>query len=161
MPPELINKLGVDLPLRRRDPHYFVPTTDKRYLLFGSDKASMKRQFLEFFSEADWAAHTAMNAELAAIRDDIAETWLSQPLSIEETAERYVRATLRKAFVDLCRLPVRDYLERFAFKSDLIKAMYAVTDGFSGLSGGYDSPGTGMNFLIHDSADFPAPMGHG
>src|ERR1700743_2622687 len=37
MPPELIGKLGADLPLLRRDPHYFLPTTGKRYLLFGSD----------------------------------------------------------------------------------------------------------------------------
>src|SRR5687768_14828273 len=28
MPPELIQTLGIDLPLRRRDPHYFLPTTD-------------------------------------------------------------------------------------------------------------------------------------
>src|SRR6188472_3015850 len=37
MPPELIKILGVKLPLIRRDPHYFLPTTGKRYLLFGSD----------------------------------------------------------------------------------------------------------------------------
>src|SRR5687768_11696685 len=38
MPPELIAKLGVDIPVRRRDPHYFLPTTGHRYLLFGSDR---------------------------------------------------------------------------------------------------------------------------
>src|SRR6202171_5677661 len=54
MPPELIAKLGVRLPLVRRDPHYFLPTTDGRYLLFGSDRESMKRQFYDFFSERDW-----------------------------------------------------------------------------------------------------------
>ncbi|MCL2449010.1 MAG: FAD-dependent oxidoreductase, partial [Polyangiaceae bacterium] len=27
MPPELMVKLGVDIPLVRRDPHYFLPTT--------------------------------------------------------------------------------------------------------------------------------------
>lgn len=45
---------------------------------------------------------------------------------------------------------VAHYLERFNFKSDLLKAMYAVTDGFSGLNGAWDSPGTGMNFLVHN-----------
>ncbi len=159
VPPELLGTLGVDLPLKRRDPHYFLPTTGHRYLLFGSDGASMKRQFLEFFSEADWNAHVAMNQEIAAIRDDIAPTWLEEPLSIEETAETYVRPALRKAFVDLCRGPVSHYLERFGFQSDLIKAMYAVTDGFSGLSGGYDSPGTGMNFLVHNMCRLPGADG--
>ena len=38
MPPELPRKLGVDLPLLRRDPHYFLPTTGDRYLLFGADR---------------------------------------------------------------------------------------------------------------------------
>ena len=50
MPPELIRILGIELPLFRRDPHYFLPTTGKRYLLFGSDKGSMQKQFISFFS---------------------------------------------------------------------------------------------------------------
>ena len=39
MQPELLARLELDLPLLRRDPHYFLPTTDGRYLLFGSDEA--------------------------------------------------------------------------------------------------------------------------
>ena len=38
------------LPLIRRDPHYFLPTTDQRYLLFGSDRETMQQQFTSFFS---------------------------------------------------------------------------------------------------------------
>jgi len=41
----------------------------------------------------------------------------------------------------------------------LVKAMYAVTDGFSGLFGGYDSPGTGMNFVIHNMCRLPGGNG--
>lgn len=48
---------------------------------------------------------------------------------MEETAERYIRPELRQTFVDLCRGSVGAYLERFEFKSDLLKTMYAVTDG--------------------------------
>ena len=59
----------------------------------------------------------------------------------------------------LCRGTVTDYLERFGFKSDLVKAMYAVTDGFSGLDGGYDTPGTGMNFLVHNMCRLPGTGG--
>src|SRR5262249_52917341 len=54
MPPELMKKLEVDIPVLRRDPHYFLPTTGKRYLMFGSNEAEMKVQFLAFFSEQDW-----------------------------------------------------------------------------------------------------------
>lgn len=155
MPPELLRITGVDLPLKRRDPYYFLPRRDRGYLLFGSDKAATKHQFLTFFSERDWNANEAMDREIAAIREDIAPTWLQEPLSLEETAERFVRPALRQVFVDLCRKPIRDYLERFDFRSDLVKAMYAVTDGFSGLFGGWDTPGTGMNFLVHNMCRLP------
>jgi phytoene dehydrogenase-like protein len=100
-----------------------------------------------------------MQAELALLRDDLGPSWLEEPLSIEDTAARFVRPQLRRAFVDLCRKPVRDYLERFDFKSDLVKAMYAVTDGFSGLFGGWDTPGTGMNFLVHSMCRLPGSGG--
>ncbi|HAZ43563.1 MAG TPA: FAD-dependent oxidoreductase, partial [Cyanobacteria bacterium UBA11371] len=133
MPPELIKILDIDIPLIRRDPHYFLPTTDDRYLLFGSDRQSMQQQFISFFSEADWKANEALQNELEQLREDIAPTWLESPLSIEETAEKYVRPTLRHIFINLCRNSVGEYLNRFDFKSDLVKAMYAVTDGFSGL----------------------------
>src|SRR5438045_4939552 len=66
MPPELIAKLGVDIPLLRRDPHYFLPTTGKRYLLFGSDTAAMKQQFESFFSAQNWRANQALQSELGA-----------------------------------------------------------------------------------------------
>jgi phytoene dehydrogenase-like protein len=159
MPPELLQVTGVELPLKRRDPYYFLPRRDRGYLLFGSDTASMKSQFLQFFSERDWIANEAMQAELAAVREDIAPAWLQEPWPIEETAERFVRPALRSAFVDLCRRPIRDYLERFDFKSDLVKAMYAVTDAFSGLFGTWDTPGTGMNFLVHNMCRLPGSGG--
>ena len=62
-------------------------------------------------------------------------------------------------FIDLCRGPVSAYLARFGFRSDLLQAMYAVTDGFSGLSGGWDSPGTGLNFLAHNMVGAVATCG--
>src|SRR5205809_208974 len=159
MPPELTKTLGIELPLLRRDPHYFLPTTGKRYLLFGSNANAMREQFLSFFSEQDWRANEALQREISAIRDDVAPTWLEEPLSLEDTASKYVRPALRQIFVDLCRKPVGQYLDRFGFRSDLLKAMYAVTDGFSGLSGDWDTPGTGMNFLVHNMCRLPGSDG--
>src|SRR5437763_10181912 len=72
MQPELIAKMGAKFNLIRRDPHYFLPTTDRRHLLFGSDAAAMRRQFVEFFSEDDLRANEAMNREVGQIRDDLA-----------------------------------------------------------------------------------------
>jgi phytoene dehydrogenase-like protein len=159
MPPELERLLGVEISTLRRDPHYFLPTTGERYLLFGSDTAALERQFRSFFSERDLRAHQALQAELAELREDVAPSWLEDPVSIEETAERYVRPALRETFVRLCRGSVGQYLDRFDFASDLVKAMYATTDGFSGLTGGWDTPGSGMNFLIHNLCRRPGSDG--
>ncbi len=159
MPPELIEELDLELPLIRRDPHYFLPTTRNRYALFGSDQGELRSQFVEFFSEEDWAANQAMNEELGKIREDLAPSWLAPPCSLEETAERFVRPELRRPLIDLCRGSAREFLERFRFKSDLLKAMYAVTDAFSGLDGGYETPGTGMNLLIHNMCRLPGSGG--
>jgi phytoene dehydrogenase-like protein len=149
----------LSIPLLRRDPHYFLPSTGTSHLLLGSDRERTRADLLAFFSERDLVAHDALDRELSELRDDIAPTWLREPESIEATAERYVRPALRQVFVDLCRKPIRDYLARFGFESELIQAMYAVTDGFSGLSGTWDTPGTGMNFLVHNMCRLPGSDG--
>src|SRR5438034_6767344 len=59
MPPELLAALDLDLPLVRRDPHYFLPTLDRRSLLLGADPAAARAQLVEFFGERDWRANEA------------------------------------------------------------------------------------------------------
>jgi phytoene dehydrogenase-like protein len=159
MPPELLRTLDVELPTLRRDPHYFLPTTGDRHLLMGSDRTAVREQFERFFSPADWAADERLQAELAALREDLAPAWLAEPLPVEETADRYVRPALQQVFVDLVRGSVVDYLARFGFASDLVVAMYAVTDGLSGVAAGPDDPGTGHNFLVHNMCRLPGADG--
>ncbi len=159
MPPELMWRLGISLPFYKRDPHYFLPTTDRRYLLLGSDSEQMERQFRQFFSEEDWEAHLALQEELAQLREDVGPCWLAEPLSVEETAQRYVRPELRQVFLDLCSGPICDYLGRFSFRSELLQAMYATTDAFPGLCGGWETPGSGMNFLMHNMCRLPGSDG--
>src|SRR3954453_12207605 len=64
MPPELEQLLDLRLPLVRRDPHYFLPTTTGRYLLMGSDRAATRQQFVDFFSDKDRDADDRLQAEL-------------------------------------------------------------------------------------------------
>src|SRR5262245_9152682 len=109
MPPELERLLGIEIPTLRRDPHYFLPTTGERYLLFGSDRGDIERGLRRFFSERDLRAQRALEAELDALRSDVGPSWLDDPLSIEETAERHVRRELREPFVRLCRGSVGEY----------------------------------------------------
>src|SRR5262249_34481624 len=134
-------------------------TPGRRHLLLGADEAENHRQFLASFSAADWEAHRALEAELTALRDDLAPAWLAPPLPVEETAERHVRPGLRAAFLELAGAPVGAWLDRFGFRSDLVRAMYAVTDGLSGTAGGYDSPGTALNMLVHNMCRLPGAGG--
>src|SRR3954468_11689478 len=158
-PPELLRTLDVTIPVLRRDPHYFLPTPNGPYLLFGSDRAATRDQMAHFFSPADLAADDALQAELAALREDLGPAWLEEPLPVEETAERYVRPALRQVFTELVRGSVADHLARFEFRSELLVSMYAVTDGLSGITAGPDDPGTGHNFLVHNMCRLPGADG--
>jgi phytoene dehydrogenase-like protein len=159
MPPELLSTLQLDLPLVRRDPHYFLPTLDGRALLLGGDRDSARRQFGQFFSEADARADEALGAELAMLRADLAPAWLADPLPLADTAERYVRPQLRETFLALVRGSALDYLQRFGFASETVLAMYAVTDGMPGLTGSPWSPGSGHNLLVHNMCRLPGAGG--
>jgi phytoene dehydrogenase-like protein len=155
MPPELIQLLDVEIPVVRRDPHYFLPTTAGTHLSLGADAAGNRAAIEAAFGAENAKADDALSAELAALRDDVAPSWLAEPGSVEETAERYVRPALRETFVQLCRGSVAAYLDRFGFTSDLLVAMYVVTDGLSGLHAGPDTPGSGHNFLVHNMCRLP------
>ena len=162
MPPELLRTLDVDIPVLRRDPHYFLPTPGgpgAPYLLFGRDRAATRAQLDSFFSPRDVAADEAMQCEIAALRADLAPAWLEEPRSVEQIADRHIRPQLQSTFIDLVRGSVSDYLARFGFKSELLMSMYAVTDGLSGLNAGPDDPGTGHNFLVHNMCRLPGADG--
>jgi phytoene dehydrogenase-like protein len=155
MPPEVLRLMQVDLPLLRRDPHYFLPTTRPgSYLMYGTNATPT-----DLLSERDLQADAALQDEVAKLREDIAPAWLQDPVSIEETAERFVRPQLRETFIRLCRGSVADYLARFGFESELLIAMYVVTDGMSGLTAGPDTPGSGHNFLAHNMCRLPESSG--
>jgi phytoene dehydrogenase-like protein len=159
MPPEVLALAGDAVRPLRRDPHYVLPTLDGRLVWFGSDRAATRAQMERMFSAADVRADDALQAELSALREDLAPAWLAEPLTVEDTAERYIRPELRSVFVDLVRGSVVDYLARFEFSSELLTAMYAVTDGLSGLTAGPDTPGTGHNFLVHNMCRLPGSDG--
>jgi phytoene dehydrogenase-like protein len=162
MPPELLRTLDLDIPVLRRDPHYFLPTpgpAGSPYLMFGRDRAATRTQMETFFSPRDVAADEAMAVEIGALRADLAPAWLQEPGSVEEIADRHIRPQLQSTFIDLVRGSVADYLARFGFKSELLMSMYVVTDGLSGLNAGPDDPGTGHNFLVHNMCRLPGADG--
>jgi phytoene dehydrogenase-like protein len=154
MPPELMRILDIDIPVVRRDPHYFLPTPGSKYLLVGSQRIDNG-----IYSQADIAADAAMQAELALLRSDLAPAWLRSPGSVEETAAEFIRPSLRQTFIDLVRGSVLDYLKKFDFESELLLSMYAVTDGLSGINAGPDDAGTGHNFLVHNMCRLPGADG--
>lgn len=162
MPPELIATLGLDLPVLRRDPHYALPApagSALPSLLLGGDTAANAAALEAAFSPADARADAALQFELGRLREDLAPAWLAEPLTLEDTAERYIRPGLREVFVNACRGSVIEYLDRFGFADERLLAMYAITDGISGLTAGVDDPGTGHNFLAHNMGRLPGSDG--
>ena len=159
MPPEILEKTGAKIKFIKRSPHYFLPTLDGKYLTFGCGDEILKNQFTKFFTEQDYFANKKLGEEISMIREDLADSWLKSPLSLEDTSEKYIRKELQKVFINLVTQPVENYLERFDFKSELIIGMYSITDGFSGLTNSFGGKGTGMNFLVHNMCRLPSSDG--
>ena len=104
LPLRLSRQLFPKLPLLRRDPHTLLPTTGKRSLALSSDAAQNRDQITRFSCEADAKAYEAMRAELSALRDDVARTWLEEPASITPIFDgltRWIASTL----ISLADLP--------------------------------------------------------
>src|SRR2546430_7043975 len=58
MPPELLRTLDLQIPVLRRDPHYFLPTPGPgAYLLFGPDRAAPPGHLHRSFSPQAIAHH--------------------------------------------------------------------------------------------------------
>ncbi len=149
-PPEMEQTLEIDVPKLRRDPWYFVPGLDGKYLLSGSDQGRMKALFDTFYTEKDWKAHCALQSLLEQIRGYVYPAWMEAPLSVEDTADHYLPAALRRQFINLCRGSVGDFLTQFDWETESLPVMYATTDGFTSAYGTWNSPGTGANFLAHN-----------
>lgn len=159
MPPDLLTELELDLPLLRRDPHYFLPMLDGSSLVLGRDSEANAGAVERAFGAADAHAVARYSADLARLRDDLAPAWLAPPRPVEEVALTYVRTELRETFLRLVRGSAGDHLRSYGFESDLLMAMYAVTDAFPGTFGTWSTPGTGHNLLVHNSARLPGGDG--
>src|SRR4051812_47397069 len=95
MPPELIKKLGIDVPLLRRDPHYFLPTTGESALLWGWEGAGPGEQRVSSSRAGDRAARGGVGAGGAQRREDGHATWHEPPLSTENTSRKSTRLNSR------------------------------------------------------------------
>src|SRR5688572_1914444 len=104
MPPELLRTLDVDIPVLRRDPHYFLPTpgpAGSPHLLFGRDREATRAQLTRYFSARDVAADEQLAVEIGALRADLAPAWLEEPGTVEQIADRHIRPQLQSTFIDL------------------------------------------------------------
>ena len=153
VPADLVRQLGLELPLRPRDPCTFVPSAKPgEYLLAGPGHAAFREGVARCASTArDVAALTAMHAELDAIVADLRLAWMAGPLDVEATSERFVRAPRRDAFVALCRGSIGAYVDRFGVESDLVRAAIA-GDALASTFGAWSTPGTGAALLVRHAA---------
>ena len=154
VPADLLRQLGLTLPIRPRDPCTFVPGTKPgEYILAGPGHAAFRDGVARAKGDAaaDTAPLAAMHAELDELVADLRPAWLSGPLDIEATSDRYVRRGRREAFVALCRGSVGAYVDRFGVKSDLVRSAIAGT-ALASTFGAWTSPGTGAALLVSHAA---------
>ena len=165
MPPELLS-LARPSTSRccRRDPHYLPAAGGLRVAVAaararsGGDPA---RSSSEFFSAADARPTRRWTPSSAALRDDLAPAWLAEPdIGRGDRRALHPPGAARARSSTWCRGSVADYLATASGStSELLLAMYAVTDGLSGLHAGPDDPGTGHNFLVHNMCRLPGADG--
>jgi phytoene dehydrogenase-like protein len=154
VPRDLLRLIGVTLPMRPRDPNTFVPTaTAGSFLLAGPghDAFVAAVASTEGAGRSDAAALATMFKEIDEIVSDLTPAWVAGALDVEATAERFVRAAHRDAFIALCRGSIGDYVARFDVKSDLVKAAIA-SDALTSTFGTWSTPGTGAALLVRHAA---------
>lgn len=152
VPRELERVLGVTLPLRPREPARFVPTrTAGRYLLAGSDARAFADAVSTFATPEDAVALASMHAELDGIVEDLEPAWLAAALPVDATAERYVRPTLREAYLAIATGSLAAYVARFPIRSSLVKAAIAA-DALTGSFVAPDAPGSAAALLVRHAA---------
>ena len=117
MPPELLTTLGIELPLVRRDPHTFLPTTARRHATWrsGSNRAALAprdeagdrpRSRARRTGEGAYEAMQERSSPALPATTSRPGRGSSRRYSIEDHGrERYVRKPLQRAFIDLCRKP--------------------------------------------------------
>lgn len=151
-PPELLDFCGLgDLPIVRRSPHYFLPTSKGGVFFDAADESKTRESFLSSFSRRDWLAMKEMERELSQLRESFAPAMLCpSPRDASEAADLFfARAKSENkeksatAFVDLVEGSVARYLDRFSFDSALLRAMFCATDGLSGATASPFDDGTG------------------
>lgn len=153
-PPELLEFCGLgDLPVVKRSPHYFLPESPNSkssrggVFFYASDEAATKQSFLSRFSRRDWEAMKRMESELEQIREGFAPGMLCpSPRDAKEAAGAFFGSSssfLSSSFSSLVEGSVADYLDKFEFESETLKAMFFATDGLSGATASPYDAGTG------------------
>ena len=91
MPPELLARLGLELPLLREIRTISCRSYAMAICSLAATERAFEAQMQRWFPASDLKAYDALQAELSDLRDDVAPTWLAEPVSVEETAARHVR----------------------------------------------------------------------
>lgn len=147
--PALMRLLGVSIPTRPRDPCTFTPTR-RGVFLAGPGNAAF-RAAAASVAPQDAAALDRFHTELDAILADLEPAWVSGPMGVEETADRYLRPALREPFLALCRGSAAAAFDRAGIQSELVRAILAA-DALSGTWAGPFDPGSATPLLLRHLA---------
>ncbi len=158
MPPEVVEATGLEVRTMQRRPHGYYVDPDGQPVAFGIGARGLAN-----LSHADRCAMANLDVAIATIRDDLAPAWLCEACTLDESFSLVrdeafapgMALTARDAYRSLATEPIRAWLARFGFESDLLAAVIAA-DAFIGSDAGPDTPGAGLNFLAHNMLRLPS-----
>ena len=121
MPPELLRILDVDIPVLRRDPHYFLPRRPAGSPTCFRPRPRATRTQLDASSPRRRRADEVLQGEIGELRADLAPAWLRSRGRSRRSPTRYIRPAAAAAPSSISYAgSVVDYLARFGFKSELL-----------------------------------------
>ncbi len=130
-----------------KDPSYFMPFPDDRYLfLYANDRAASKQEIAKF-SPHDADAYDRWEDFWDRVCDIIEPTLMAPPPSWNDLAARFEQAGAADDFRRLMLLSTTDLLNEF-FESEEIKATMA-PQSLIGTAAGPGTPGTPHIWMVH------------
>ncbi|MDX2271403.1 MAG: NAD(P)/FAD-dependent oxidoreductase [Cyanobacteriota bacterium] len=148
--PEIMQDLRLadyGLQVYAKDPSYFMPFPDGRYLMLYAGNRAMSKAEIAKFSVRDAEAYDAWEDFWDRVAAIVDPTLMQPPLSWGELADRFERAGALADFRRIMLLSTADLLHEF-FESEAVKAAMA-TQAVIGSTVGPMSPGSPYVWLLH------------
>lgn len=143
--PQIVDDLGLDLDIRRKDPEVFHPLEDGGGLVMWAD-AAKRREAIAAISKSDADAYPEFVALFAEAAHRL-RPLLTFPATRKQARRQFRRSDVEGLFKKTVDGAIADVVEEH-FESDLMRGLTA-SQGIIGSAAGPRTPGTAYIYLHH------------